>query len=198
MDVGAGKLSLQEQVRFLPRPAPALPILRPWSARGQGGICLMAKGFIIRERDAEAVLQALEVIRSALLDDDQHPPQPQLAGLGVPSPPPAGEPAARGNDPESDATRVQVAREHMDLVRAGQVERYKPQPRSKPPVPRYADFMFLLAGDAEFSLADMVRQLRPFVQMHEDTRRARSSVRTALEGDGRFVKVAPGRFRKRS
>ena len=155
----------------------------------------MAKGFIIRERDAEAVLQALEVIKSALLDDDQK--QPSLVGLGVLESP-IGQPEQDGKDPESDATRVQSALDYITLVRSGESDRYMPQPRSKPPVPRYADFIFLLAGDGTFSLADMAVEVRKYVQLAENDRKARASLRTALDGDRRFEKVAPGRFRKRS
>ena len=155
----------------------------------------MAKGFIIRERDAEAVLRALEVIRSALLDDDHS--QAPVAGLSEPSPAPTATPE-REDDGESDAARVTAASEYIASVDAGRFGRYKPQPRSKPPVPRYSDFIFLLAGDGVFSLADMAGRVRRYVQLTENSRKARSSLRTALDGDRRFVKIAPGRFQKRS
>ena len=157
----------------------------------------MAKGFFIREQDAEAVLRALEVIRSALLDDGQK--QPPLAGLGVSGTAPAEEPGPDGKDPEEDAARVQSAREYVVLVDAGQAGRFRPQPRSRSPVPRYADFIDLFMGDAgPFSLATAAERIRPYVQVSESNRKARASVRTALDGDHRFVKVAPGRYLKRA
>ena len=196
MDLGVGERTPTWQVRFLLRPDSRSHLTTGLVRMGQGGICLMARGFFIRERDAEDVLRALEVIRSALLDDDQK--QPPLAGLGVPGPTPADEPDQSGADPVSDEARVRAAREHVALVDAGQAGRFKPQPRSKPPVPRYADFILLFSGDAPFSLADAAERIRPYVQLAERPRKARASVRTALDGDPRFVKVAPGRFQRRA
>ena len=196
MDLGAGERTPARQVRFLLRLNTRGLHFTPWSAWGARGICPMAKGFFIRERDAEAVLQALEVIRSALLDDDQK--QPSLAGLGVSEPTPAEEPEPGRRDPEEDAARVQAAREYVASVDAGQAGRFRPQPRSKSPVPRCADFIDLFLGAGQFSLATAAERIRPYVQLSESNRKARASLRTALDGDRRFEKVAAGRYRKRA
>ena len=171
----------------------------------------MPKGFFIRERDGDAVLRALDVLRTAILGDDE-PARPTVTRPDVladreaiptrATPPPAHQATSRRqpvhNSSSDDEARLHAARDIIAHGQRGAGGRYKPQPRSKAPYPRYADFAVVLMGrrgGGPFSTAELETEMRTVVELHENSRKARSALRTALDGDSRFLKVGRGSYR---
>ena len=151
----------------------------------------MLKGIFVRERDVRAILSALDSIKAALSRDEEadRPLTEDTQGL------PSGEPKTRDRSASNEA-RLEAARQHVDAVRAGKSQRlFRPQPRSRPPQPRYADFaVALMEGTRGFSLAELEEEMSRYVELNGNTRTARATLRFALNRDSRFAKTGRGEY----